>query len=114
MDGRHRGARPQKTHLLIVRIKPRCGTWVDGRPLDSRVVSAGVELTRLDLSYLGKSIRAEISRLKEQLTELKDEVRRLTGLLKYLGKSRPRGDNSDPSKIDAELAFQRSLDRLDC
>jgi hypothetical protein len=73
-----------------------------------------VELTPLDLSYLGKSIRAEISRLKAQLTELTDEVRRLAGLLKYLGKSRPLSENSDREKIDAELAFQRSLDRLDC
>lgn len=73
-----------------------------------------VELTPLDLSYLGKSIRAEILRLKKQLTELKDEVRKLTGLLKYLGKSRAPSENSDPEKIDAELAFQRSLDRLDC
>ena len=73
-----------------------------------------VELTPLDLSYLGKSIRAEISRLKEQLTELKDEVRRLAGLLKYLGKSRPPGENLDPEKIGEEFAFQRSLDRLDC
>ena len=48
-----------------------------------------VELTPLDLSYLGKSIRAELSRLKEQLTELKDDLCRLTGLLKYLGKNRP-------------------------
>jgi hypothetical protein len=48
------------------------------------------------------------------LTELKDEVRRLVGLLKYLGKSRPPSENSDPDKIDAELAFQRGLDRLDC
>jgi hypothetical protein len=35
-------------------------------------------------------------------------------LLKYLGKSRLLGENSHPDKIDAELAFQRSLDRLDC
>jgi hypothetical protein len=35
----------------------RYGTWLDGRPLDSRVVSAGAELTPLDLSYLGRSIR---------------------------------------------------------
>ena len=73
-----------------------------------------VELTPLDLSYLGKSIRAEISRLKEQLTELKDEVCRLTGLVKYLGKSRLLSENSDSEKIDAELAFQRTLDQLDC
>ena len=73
-----------------------------------------VELSPLDLSYLGKSIRAEISRLKEQLTELTDEVRRMAGLLKYLGKSRSPSENSDPEKIDAEFAFQRSLDRLDC
>ena len=73
-----------------------------------------VELTPLDLSYLGKSIRAEISRLKEQLTELKDEVRELAGLLKYLGKSRPPSENSGPETIDTEFAFQRSLDRLDC
>ena len=79
-----------------------------------RLLVPEVEITPLDLSYLGKSIRAEISRLKEQLTELKDEVRRLAGLLKYLGKSRPPGENSDPDKIEAELAFQRSLDRLDC
>ena len=79
-----------------------------------RLLVPEVELTPLDLSYLGKSIRAEISRLKEQLTELKDEVRRLAGLLKYLGKSRPPSENSDREKIDAELAFQRSLDRLDC
>jgi hypothetical protein len=73
-----------------------------------------VELTPMDLSYLGKSVRAEISRLKEQLTELTDEVRRLAGLMKYLGKSRPPSESSDPEKIDAELAFQRTLDRLDC
>jgi hypothetical protein len=79
-----------------------------------RLLVPEVEITPLDLSYLGRSIRAEISRLKEQLTELKDEVRRLAGLLKYLGKSRPPGENSDPDKIEAELAFQRSLDRLDC
>jgi hypothetical protein len=78
-----------------------------------RLLVPEVELTPLDLSYLGRSIRAEISRLKEQLTEIKDEVRRLAGLLKYLGKSRPPSENSDPDKIDAELAFQRSLDRLD-
>jgi hypothetical protein len=34
--------------------------------------------------------------------------------LSYLGKSSPPSENSDPDKIDAELAFQRSLDRLDC
>ena len=68
----------------------------------------------MDLSYLGKSVRAEISRLKEQLTELTDEVRRLAGLMKHLGKSRPPSESSDPEKIDAELAFQRTLDRLDC
>jgi hypothetical protein len=79
-----------------------------------RLLVPEVELTPLDLSYLGRSIRAEISRLKEQLTELKDEVRRLAGLLKYLGKSRPPGEDSDPDKTDAELAFQRSLGRLDC
>ena len=79
-----------------------------------RLLVPEVELAPLDLSYLGKSIRAEISRLKEQLTELKDEVRRLAGLLKYLGKSRPASENSDPQKVDAELAFQRTLDRLDC
>jgi len=79
-----------------------------------RLLVPEVELTPLDLSYLGKSIRAELSRLKEQLAELKDEVRRLAGLLKYLGKSRPPSENSDPEKIDAEFAFQRSLDRLDC
>ncbi|HYZ72637.1 MAG TPA: hypothetical protein VE641_06125 [Chthoniobacterales bacterium] len=73
-----------------------------------------VELTPLDLSYLGKSIRAEISRLKEQLTGLKDEVRELAGLLKYLGKSRPPSPNSDPEKINAEVAFQSRLDQLDC
>jgi hypothetical protein len=72
-----------------------------------RLLVPEVELTPLDLSYLGRSIRAEISRLKEQLTELKDEVRRL-------GKSRPPSENSEPDKIEAELAFQRSLDRLDC
>jgi len=48
------------------------------------------------------------------LTELKDEVRRLAGLLKYLDKSRSLGEDSDPDKIDAKLAFQRSLGRLDC
>ena len=79
-----------------------------------RLLVPEVELTPLDLSYLGKSIRAEISRLKQQLAELKDEVRELGGLLKYLGKSRPLSENSDPEKIDAEFAFQRSLDRLDC
>src|ERR1700739_1673654 len=79
-----------------------------------RLLVPEVELTPLDLSYLGKSIRAEISRLKKQLTELKDEVRQLAGLLKYLGKSRPPSENSDPEKSDAEFAFQRSLDRLDC
>jgi hypothetical protein len=79
-----------------------------------RLLVPEVELTPLDLSYLGRSIRAEVSRLKEQLTELKDEVGRLAGLLKYLGKSRPPGENSDPEEIGAELAFQRSLDRLDC
>jgi hypothetical protein len=79
-----------------------------------RLLVPEVELTPLDLSYLGKSVRAEISRLKEQLTELKDEVRRLAGLLKYLGKSRLPSENSDPEKIGAEFAFQRSLDRLDC
>jgi hypothetical protein len=73
-----------------------------------------VELIPLDLSYLGKSIRAEISRLRKQLIELKDEVRELAGLLKYLGKSRPPSANSDPEKINAEFAFQHSLDRLDC
>ena len=78
-----------------------------------RLLVPEVELTPLDLSYLGKSIRAEISRLREQLTELKDEVRRLAGLLKYLGKSRSPSENSDREKIDAELAFQRTLDRLD-
>jgi len=78
-----------------------------------RLLVPEVELTSLDLSYLGKSVRAEISRLKEQLTELKDEVRRLAGLLKYLGKSRPPSENSGREKIDAELAFQRTLDRLD-
>jgi hypothetical protein len=41
-------------------------------------------------------------------------VRRLAGLLKYLGKSRPASENSDPQKIGAELAFQRTVDRLDC
>jgi hypothetical protein len=79
-----------------------------------RLLVPEVELTPLDLSYLGKSIRAEISRLKEQLTELKDEVRRLGGLLKYLGKSRSPSETSDQEKTDAELAFQRTLDRLDC
>jgi hypothetical protein len=79
-----------------------------------RLLVPEVELTPLDLSYLGKSIRGEISRLKEQLTELKDEVRELGGLLKYLGKSRPLSENRDPEKIDAEFAFQRGLDRLDC
>jgi hypothetical protein len=79
-----------------------------------RLLVPEVELTPLDLSYLGKSIRAELSRLKEQLAELKDEVRRLAGLLKYLGKNRPPGESSDPEKTQAELAFQRSLDRLDC
>jgi hypothetical protein len=79
-----------------------------------RLLVPEVELTPLDLSYLGRSIRGEISRLKEQLTELKDEVRRLARLLKYLGKSRPPSENFDPDKIPAELAFQRSLDRLDC
>ena len=73
-----------------------------------------VELIPLDLSYLGKSIRAEISRLRKQLIELKDEVRELAGLLKYLGKSRPPSPNSDPEKINAEFAFQHNLDRLDC
>ena len=79
-----------------------------------RLLVPEVELTPLDLPYLGRSIRAEISRLKEQLSELKDEVHRLAGLLKYLGKSRLPDENSDPDKIDAELAFQRSLERLDC
>jgi len=32
----------------------------------------------------------------------------------YLGKSRPASENSDPQKIGAELAFQRTVDRLDC
>src|ERR1700739_1606605 len=79
-----------------------------------RLLVPEVELTPLDLSYLGKSIRAEISRLKEQLTELKDEVRRLTRLLKYLGKSRRPGEKPNPEKIGEEFPFQRSLDRLDC
>ena len=48
------------------------------------------------------------------MTESKDEVRRLARLLKYLGKSRPPSENFDPDKIPAELAFQRSQDRLDC
>jgi hypothetical protein len=76
-----------------------------------RLLVPEVELTPLDLSYLGRSIRAEISRLKEQLTELKDEVRELAGLLKYLGKSRLPSENSDPEKIDAEFAFQRGITR---
>jgi hypothetical protein len=79
-----------------------------------RLLVPEVELTPLDLSYLGKNIRAEISRLKEQLTQLKGEVRRLAGLLKYVGKSRPPSENSDPEKIGEEFAFQRTLDRLDC
>jgi hypothetical protein len=33
-----------------------------------RLLVPEVELNPLDLSYLGRSIRAEISRLKEQLT----------------------------------------------
>lgn len=37
-----------------------------------RLLVPEVELTPLDLSYLG--IRAEISRLQAQLTELKDEA----------------------------------------
>jgi hypothetical protein len=82
--------------------------------LTRRLSVPEVEFTPLDLSYLGKSIRAEISRLREQLTELGDDVRRLAGLLKYLGKTRAPSENSDPEKISAELAFQRGLDRLDC
>ena len=40
MGRRHRGRAYTKHIYLIVTIESRCGTWLDGRPLDSRVVSA--------------------------------------------------------------------------